>query len=569
MADYNSVHSGQEIDSAVSAVKQKQSTWDGKLDASQKGAAGGVASLDTSGKVPSAQLPSMNYDPVGSAQAVQGNLDSHTGNKSNPHGVTAAQVGAIPTSQKGAAGGVATLGSDGKVPSEQAPTAGAENVSIPAATAEALGVEDATPTVDDALNKLGKKSEFKVGDILTTVRNDLDDTWLLCNGEAVDRNTNPELFNLIVRNTLPDASNINETPISFGGQNKRRLNEHVLAVYNTSTSSGEYHPIQFFDTRDESIVSVNKSWRRVYSVGYCNGRYIIRGYTYISSWIDYVWVCQDDRITSSSTWNRYEIAKINSLNPPAGPVYYFDGQYIMFSVEQNIITAARTLTIWHTDDLSSSTWSRKVLFTAQTSGTNINPIGVVNSELVFSTNNSDDGTRAIYTLTSLNSSAVKHSFTPSSTYLPSSDDELVYDNDYGIYIATETSNLYVAYSVSLDGPWTTISISGSNYKGAVWDNNLKKLICIVKRAGDDGYDDLFLCVRDLYSGSEGLVQISGHDYKDGAEFNMDTGSYFLYYTDQTTENGYYVDDYRITRLPADRLPSVAPGGAYAYIKAKE
>ena len=97
MADYNSVHSGQEIDSAVSAVKQKESTWDGKLDASQKGAAGGVATLDTSGKVPSTQLPEMDYDPAGSAQAVQSNLNSHTNNQNNPHSVTAAQVGAAVT----------------------------------------------------------------------------------------------------------------------------------------------------------------------------------------------------------------------------------------------------------------------------------------------------------------------------------------------------------------------------------------------------------------------------------------------------------------------------------------
>lgn len=36
-------------------------------------------------------------DPAGSAAAVQANLNSHTGNRGNPHGVTAAQVGAIPT----------------------------------------------------------------------------------------------------------------------------------------------------------------------------------------------------------------------------------------------------------------------------------------------------------------------------------------------------------------------------------------------------------------------------------------------------------------------------------------
>ena len=37
-----------------------------------------------------------NVQVGGSAEAVQANLDAHTGNKKNPHGVTAAQVGARP-----------------------------------------------------------------------------------------------------------------------------------------------------------------------------------------------------------------------------------------------------------------------------------------------------------------------------------------------------------------------------------------------------------------------------------------------------------------------------------------
>src|SRR5699024_8273297 len=63
------------------------------------GAAGGVASLGADGKVEAEQLPEMDYDPSGSAAAVQTALTSHTSNKANPHGVTAAQVGAVPTSR--------------------------------------------------------------------------------------------------------------------------------------------------------------------------------------------------------------------------------------------------------------------------------------------------------------------------------------------------------------------------------------------------------------------------------------------------------------------------------------
>lgn len=52
------------------------------------------AELGADGKIPAEQLPEMNYDKAGSAATVQANLDAHVNNKSNPHGVTAEQVGA-------------------------------------------------------------------------------------------------------------------------------------------------------------------------------------------------------------------------------------------------------------------------------------------------------------------------------------------------------------------------------------------------------------------------------------------------------------------------------------------
>ena len=170
MADYNSVHTGQEIDSAITAVQNKESTWDGKLDASQKGAAGGVASLGSDGKVPSGQLPEMDYVPTSrkvngkaltaditlaagdvgavptsrtvNGKALSANVTlaasdvgavptSRTVNGkalSSNITLTADDVSAIPSSQKGVASGVATLGSDGKVPASQLNASGGKRV---------------------------------------------------------------------------------------------------------------------------------------------------------------------------------------------------------------------------------------------------------------------------------------------------------------------------------------------------------------------------------------------------------------------------------------------------------
>lgn len=52
----------------------------------------GLASLDGTGKVPADELPDLDYDPAGSAEKVQDNLDTHIADKENPHEVTAEQV---------------------------------------------------------------------------------------------------------------------------------------------------------------------------------------------------------------------------------------------------------------------------------------------------------------------------------------------------------------------------------------------------------------------------------------------------------------------------------------------
>lgn len=85
MADYNSAYTGQEIDAGIA-----------KANAAVPG------SRTVNGKALSADVTlsaaDVGADAAGAASGVQTNLTSHTNNKSNPHGVTAAQVGALPTS---------------------------------------------------------------------------------------------------------------------------------------------------------------------------------------------------------------------------------------------------------------------------------------------------------------------------------------------------------------------------------------------------------------------------------------------------------------------------------------
>ena len=107
------------------------------IRSSEKGTANGVATLDNTGKIPSSQIPS----GIISQQSDWNQTDSTAGDyiKNKPTSMpasdvsawaktsskptyTASEVGAIPTSAKGAASGVAELDTTGKVPTSQLPS---------------------------------------------------------------------------------------------------------------------------------------------------------------------------------------------------------------------------------------------------------------------------------------------------------------------------------------------------------------------------------------------------------------------------------------------------------------
>lgn len=117
----------------------------GAIPTSEKGAVNGVASLDGTGKVPTSQLPTSTA-PVTS---VNGDIGAVV--------LDAADVGAIPTSDKGIANGVASLDATGKVPTSQ----------LPASTAPVLSVNGLIGDV--VLTSANVGAVAKAGDTMTGV----------------------------------------------------------------------------------------------------------------------------------------------------------------------------------------------------------------------------------------------------------------------------------------------------------------------------------------------------------------------------------------------------------------
>lgn len=70
-------------------------TGDGNGQIKVTPSSGGAYNVSVKGLGSAAYTASTAYDAAGAASGVQSNLNSHAGNKSNPHGVTSAQIGAV------------------------------------------------------------------------------------------------------------------------------------------------------------------------------------------------------------------------------------------------------------------------------------------------------------------------------------------------------------------------------------------------------------------------------------------------------------------------------------------
>ncbi|MGW1770631.1 hypothetical protein [Streptomyces sp. NPDC002104] len=111
----------------------------GAIPTTAAGTAGGVAQLDAGGKVPAAQLPATG----GAVASVNGQTGAvvlaaaDVGAATTSHTHTATAVGALATTARGAANGVASLDASSKVPIAQLPAAIGRNVWTP----QALGFQ--------------------------------------------------------------------------------------------------------------------------------------------------------------------------------------------------------------------------------------------------------------------------------------------------------------------------------------------------------------------------------------------------------------------------------------------
>lgn len=136
-------------------------------------------------------------------------------------------------------------------------------------TAAALELPQSDPTVNDAFQKTAEKfrNVFKVGDTMTTVRTDLDDSWLLCNGADYNLDDYPEYTNVAKMNKVIRQSNYNLG--SFSGAGKVYCDEKrglLLCGGHNYTSSDKY---SFITVRNVASSGYNRT--QIYKNGSSDG----------------------------------------------------------------------------------------------------------------------------------------------------------------------------------------------------------------------------------------------------------------------------------------------------------
>ena len=160
--------------------------------------AGGVKSYNDLTDKPVLNTNISESQPVSSDETISGTISLHkiskTGDYSDLNNLPSLDF--IPNSEKGVAGGVATLGNDTKISDNQ----------LPIATTTDLGVikvgTNLTISEDGTLNATGGSGgtvsdTLPIGSVVKWFSTTIPTNWLACNGQAISRTEYAELFAVI------------------------------------------------------------------------------------------------------------------------------------------------------------------------------------------------------------------------------------------------------------------------------------------------------------------------------------------------------------------------------------
>lgn len=198
---------------------------------------------------------------------------------------------------------------------------------------ELLGITKENASVSDALSSVASQDiSWKVGDIMTTVRNNLGEKWLLCNGAGVTQTVYPELYNLLPEKDLSALANYDVVT--------RTQPPYVIASISTpngipiicgSTSNSYPYTYSFYTANSITDVSWTRRFSSSYSSNpfnnwvYWNNQYISCSYSSTSgtgaSWNGVLYLIHCDDILTQSTPPTQVILHSESGDPQSNLIH--------------------------------------------------------------------------------------------------------------------------------------------------------------------------------------------------------------------------------------------------------
>lgn len=474
----------------------------------------------------------------------------------------------------------ATVPDTTKIDGYPALAAGVDNMAISAATKALYGLgSDAVP--DDVLKEIPNKVGFQVGDTLSTVRTDLGDKWLLCNGEESDTELYPDLAQMIKPSLLygpyesfvavsqdsPDYF-VSKSPLFyingyyiFGGINSYYGSSCI--AYSQS-ADGPWTVKKLWD--GGSGASAYNNLQGVTKVIYANGNYIAIG------------MSSDDtgtviKVAYSATidgdWtavNAYNSGSRRGSCPE--DIIYADGKYVICGTVR--IRSYYNAAILHSTKLSGP-WTYEEMIESNSDGSRLYCIRQLNGYLVAVGQDSSENKAVILYTNSSNLSKSNWTTVHIEEGMRLRDVQYI-DGKY--IVVNYDSNLYT--SESLDGPWeeSTHSLAGLFASNSTNNFLYNEDLYIVAGKSRDNPGNAVVAFAETLDGEWKKEVIDTFDIVSDRFFDIafSNNTYFISIKRTSAEQN--LSDFSSSRICMTnnkkfQLPEISIDGVYTYIKAKE
>lgn len=405
-------------------------------------------------------------------------------------------------------------------------------------TTAALYDLTASAVPDDVLAMLPSRFDPKVGDTLQTLRTDLGENWLLCNGDPIKNSEYPELSPLLTLtgdvavsgiDLIEDIIYINGAFVGVG-----RVSGYNPTVCTAPDPTGPWTAMRIAD-------STGSTSYRIYGIAYDAGTWVAVGYISPPTTGDHPYI-----FTATDLNGPWTGKQINSVNARLAAIAAHAGTWV--AVGQNSSYDCFFVT---TDPTGN--WTYKTL--GSSSKAAVRDIICVGNTWVIAGNTSGENKPALFTATDPTGTWTTHQLNTAANAAIYACAE--HDGTWvAVGMTASDGYPYIFTATSLDGPWTGKQLSGTDR---------------VQLESVTYCDGAWFAVGNGTSSTSGVFIYTATD-PTGAWTEVPIGptkTSAIYSIAAASDAWAAAGNGGVITNDASCLPTISVDGVYTYIKAKE